>query len=93
MDLAKQLVSSLQNVLKTCGSVRISFSRRTQEKVGLLLLGHLTVRFNFFTSHVHLICELLLQVSDIIMKEFRTHPKVYIWDGEGIFTNEIGDIS
>nr|CAB3484469.1 unnamed protein product [Digitaria exilis] len=53
VGLAKQLVSSLQNVLKTCGSVRISFSRRTPEKM-----------------------------FDIILKEFRTHPKVYIWDGQ-----------
>lgn len=53
VDLAKQLVSSLHNVLKTCGSVRISFSRRTPQKV-----------------------------SDIILKEFSTHPKSYIWDGE-----------
>lgn len=91
MGLAKQLVSSLQNVLKTCGSVRISFSRRTPEKVGLL--GHLTVHFNFFTWPFHLISELLLQMSDIILKEFKTHPKVYIWDGQGIFTNKIGDVS
>ncbi|CAL5067628.1 unnamed protein product [Urochloa decumbens] len=53
VDLAKQLVSSLHNVLKTCGSVRISFSRRTPQKV-----------------------------SDLILKEFRAHPKVHIWDGE-----------
>lgn len=32
-DLAKQLVASLHNVLVSCGSVRISFSRRTPEKV------------------------------------------------------------
>ncbi|KAG2566114.1 hypothetical protein PVAP13_7NG212317 [Panicum virgatum] len=54
VDLAKQLVNSLHNVLKTCGSVRISFSRRTPQKV-----------------------------SDLILKEFSTHPKIYIWDGEG----------
>ncbi|KQJ82532.1 hypothetical protein BRADI_5g09491v3 [Brachypodium distachyon] len=53
VDLAKQLVSSLHKVLKTCGSVRISFSRRTPQKV-----------------------------SDLILKEFSTHPKFYIWDGE-----------
>uniref|UniRef100_K3Y7S3 Mitochondrial fission protein ELM1 n=1 Tax=Setaria italica TaxID=4555 RepID=K3Y7S3_SETIT len=53
LGLAKQLVSSLHNVLKTCGSVRISFSRRTPQKV-----------------------------SDLILKEFSTHPKIYIWDGE-----------
>ncbi|KAJ4793705.1 fission ELM1-like protein (DUF1022) [Rhynchospora pubera] len=52
-DLAKQLVASLHNVLKTCGSVRISFSRRTPRKV-----------------------------SDVIIKELGTHPKVYIWDGQ-----------
>ncbi|KAM0840659.1 hypothetical protein ACQ4PT_059515 [Festuca glaucescens] len=53
VELAKQLVSSLHNVVKTCGSVRISFSRRTPQKV-----------------------------SDLILKEFSTHPKFYIWDGE-----------
>ncbi|KAJ1270902.1 hypothetical protein BS78_06G086300 [Paspalum vaginatum] len=53
VDLAEQLVNSLHNVLKTCGSVRISFSRRTP-----------------------------LQISDVILKEFSTHPKIYIWDGE-----------
>ncbi|WVZ85555.1 hypothetical protein U9M48_032470 [Paspalum notatum var. saurae] len=53
VDLAKQLVNSLHNVLKTCGSVRISFSRRTP-----------------------------WQISDLILKEFSTHPKIYIWDGE-----------
>ncbi|KAE8651095.1 mitochondrial fission protein ELM1 isoform X2 [Cucumis sativus] len=54
VDLAKQLASMLQNVLWSCGSVRISFSRRTPEKV-----------------------------SKILVEEFKTHPKVYIWDGEG----------
>lgn len=32
-DLAKQLVASLHNVLSSCGSVKISFSRRTPKKV------------------------------------------------------------
>ncbi|XP_022862912.1 mitochondrial fission protein ELM1-like [Olea europaea var. sylvestris] len=32
-DLAKQLINSLHNVVTSCGSVRISFSRRTPEKV------------------------------------------------------------
>ncbi|TVU14621.1 hypothetical protein EJB05_38097, partial [Eragrostis curvula] len=53
LDLVKKLISSLHNVLKTCGSVRISFSRRTPRKM-----------------------------SDLILKEFSTHPKIYIWDGE-----------
>ncbi|PPD72779.1 hypothetical protein GOBAR_DD30321 [Gossypium barbadense] len=53
-DLAKQLIAMLQNVLWSCGSVRISFSRRTPEKV-----------------------------SKILLKEFSSNPKVYIWDGEG----------
>ncbi|KAF0891884.1 hypothetical protein E2562_011280 [Oryza meyeriana var. granulata] len=59
VGLAKQLISSLHDVLKTCGSVRISFSRRTPHKV-----------------------------SDLILKEFSSHPKVYIWDGEGSCQNE-----
>ncbi|KAK6144196.1 hypothetical protein DH2020_021016 [Rehmannia glutinosa] len=52
-DLAKQLTASLHNVLTSCGSVRISFSRRTPEKI-----------------------------SNMILKELGTHPKIYIWDGE-----------
>ena len=36
-DLAKELAAMLQNVLWSCGSVRISFSRRTPEKVLILL--------------------------------------------------------
>jgi len=33
VDLAKKLVVMLQNVLWSCGSIRISFSRRTPDKV------------------------------------------------------------
>ncbi|XP_078157290.1 fission ELM1-like protein (DUF1022) [Carex rostrata] len=40
-DLAKQLVASLHNVLKTCGSVRISFSRRTPKKVSDIITKEL----------------------------------------------------
>ncbi|XP_010245896.1 PREDICTED: mitochondrial fission protein ELM1 [Nelumbo nucifera] len=40
-DLAKQLASSVQNVLATCGSLRISFSRRTPQKVSDILLKEL----------------------------------------------------
>ncbi|CAN6586800.1 unnamed protein product [Malus baccata var. baccata] len=36
-DLAKHLVAMLQNVLWSCGSVRISFSRRTPEQVSRVL--------------------------------------------------------
>ncbi|XP_016652110.1 PREDICTED: mitochondrial fission protein ELM1 [Prunus mume] len=54
IDLGKRLAAMLQNVLWSCGCVRISFSRRTPEKL-----------------------------SRILMKEFSTNPKVYIWDGEG----------
>jgi mitochondrial fission protein ELM1 len=46
-DLAKQFVGSLHNVLKTCGSVRISFSRRTPQKVQaghILYLYHTSVQ-------------------------------------------------
>ncbi|KAG8064432.1 hypothetical protein GUJ93_ZPchr0004g40490 [Zizania palustris] len=38
VGLAKQLVCSLHNVLKTCGSIRISFSRRTPHMVSDLIL-------------------------------------------------------
>ena len=44
----------LQNVLWSCGTIRISFSRRTPAKI-----------------------------SNILVKEFATNPKVHIWDGEG----------
>ncbi|XP_043712740.1 mitochondrial fission protein ELM1-like [Telopea speciosissima] len=54
VDLARQLTSSIQNVLASCGSLRISFSRRTPQKV-----------------------------ANILIKELSSHPKVYIWDGEG----------
>lgn len=45
-DLANELTSSLHNVLPTCGSVRISFSRRTPKMVGCLSC------FNFSIFHV-----------------------------------------
>ncbi|KAM0001650.1 putative mitochondrial fission protein ELM1 [Helianthus debilis subsp. tardiflorus] len=38
-DLAKQLTESLMNVISTCGSVRISFSRRTPKQVSEILVG------------------------------------------------------
>ncbi|KAK1421560.1 hypothetical protein QVD17_23993 [Tagetes erecta] len=52
-DLARQLAASLRSVLPTCGSIRISFSRRTPQ-----------------------------QVSEILVREFHNHPRVYIWDGQ-----------
>jgi hypothetical protein len=36
VDLARQLITSLYNVLDSCGSVRISFSPRTPWKVWYL---------------------------------------------------------
>ncbi|XP_073154768.1 mitochondrial fission protein ELM1 [Henckelia pumila] len=36
-DLAKQLIASLHNVLTSCGSVRISFTRRTPVKVSKII--------------------------------------------------------
>ncbi|KAG2686668.1 hypothetical protein I3760_09G016800 [Carya illinoinensis] len=54
-DLANHLAARLQNVLWSCGTVRISFSRRTPEKV-----------------------------SNILVREFTSNPKVFIWDdGKG----------
>ncbi|KAL6563680.1 serine/threonine protein kinase [Orobanche gracilis] len=41
IDLAKQLTVSLHNVLTSCGSVRISFSRRTPEKISNYILKKL----------------------------------------------------
>ncbi|XP_057513576.1 mitochondrial fission protein ELM1-like isoform X2 [Actinidia eriantha] len=40
-DLAKQLTDSLQNVLWSCGSLRISLSRRTPKKVSDILVKEL----------------------------------------------------
>ncbi|KAM7496952.1 hypothetical protein LguiA_021366 [Lonicera macranthoides] len=40
-DLAKQLTDSLSNVLASCGSLRISFSRRTPEKVSKIVMKEL----------------------------------------------------
>ncbi|XP_024980744.1 mitochondrial fission protein ELM1 isoform X1 [Cynara cardunculus var. scolymus] len=37
MDLAKQLTTYLRDVLDSCGSVRISFSRRTPDKVAAIV--------------------------------------------------------
>lgn len=44
LDLAKQLASYLHNVLTSCGSLRISFSRRTPQKVSNLI-------FREFSNH------------------------------------------
>ncbi|KAL4292747.1 hypothetical protein HN51_043104 [Arachis hypogaea] len=41
VDLAKQLAASLLNVLASCGSVRISFSERTPQKVSDTILKEL----------------------------------------------------
>ncbi|ONK77592.1 uncharacterized protein A4U43_C02F8230 [Asparagus officinalis] len=40
-DLAKQLAGSLHGVLASCGSVRVSFSRRTPEKISDIILREL----------------------------------------------------
>ncbi|MCD7467488.1 serine/threonine protein kinase [Datura stramonium] len=40
-DLVKQLTASLHNVLASCGSVRISFSRRTPEKHSKIVVKEL----------------------------------------------------
>ncbi|XP_047316667.1 mitochondrial fission protein ELM1-like [Impatiens glandulifera] len=41
LDLAKQLVASLHNVLVGCGSVRISFSKRTPKKISSFIIKDL----------------------------------------------------
>ncbi|XP_074289366.1 mitochondrial fission protein ELM1-like [Silene latifolia] len=41
VDLARQLIAYLKNALLTCGTVRISFSRRTPEKVFKLIMKEL----------------------------------------------------
>jgi len=77
VDLAKQLITSLYNVLDSCGSVRISFSRRTPWKVWYLAVFSIIQVGRLDSSTV------CLQVADIVFKEFAGHPKVYIWNGEG----------
>ncbi|GAY33043.1 hypothetical protein CUMW_005330 [Citrus unshiu] len=39
VDLAKQLTAMLQGVIWSCGSVRVSFSRRTPEKVAKIIVN------------------------------------------------------
>lgn len=39
MDLAKQLTAMLQGVIWSCGIVRVSFSRRTPEKVAKIIVN------------------------------------------------------
>ncbi|KAL6634494.1 hypothetical protein ACP70R_027165 [Stipagrostis hirtigluma subsp. patula] len=41
VDLARQLITSLDNVLDSCGSVIISFSRRTPKKVADIIIKEL----------------------------------------------------
>ncbi|XP_061343872.1 mitochondrial fission protein ELM1 isoform X2 [Gastrolobium bilobum] len=41
VDLAKQLAASLHSVLVSCGSVRISFSERTPQKVSNIIVNEL----------------------------------------------------
>ncbi|KAK6926548.1 Mitochondrial fission protein ELM1-like [Dillenia turbinata] len=41
VDLAKQLTDALHNILGSCGSVRISFSRRTPNKISSVILKEL----------------------------------------------------
>lgn len=40
-DLARQLTAYLQNILLSCGTVRISFSKRTPEKVSKIIVKEL----------------------------------------------------
>jgi mitochondrial fission protein ELM1 len=42
VDLAKQLCGMLQSILWSCGSLRISFSRRTPKKVVEVITGELS---------------------------------------------------
>lgn len=53
-DLAKQLIESLHNVLTSCGSVRISFSRRTPEKVRQTPVSNF-YHFQVITSICHIL--------------------------------------
>jgi len=58
--------------------VRVSFSRRTPEKVFCLCICGLQ-----FLISKHSTFFIFLKVSRIIVKELGDHPKVLIWDGEG----------
>jgi len=81
-DLAKQLTTCLLSVFVSCGSVRISFSDGTPEKV---LPADTQVSNKYFILSGTLIpCAFhQQQVSYVITKELGNNPKVYIWDGQG----------
>lgn len=80
VDLAKQLCGMLQSVLWSCGSVRISFSRRTPKKVSTSFF-----RISRSCGAVgHHIFSIFLQVVEIITGELSSNSKVYIWDGKGV---------
>jgi len=82
-DLAKQLTGSLHSVLPSCGSVRVSFSRRTPQKVvslSSIIPVCMWLLSLFLISNVHVYCR---QVSDIILRELGDQPNVYVWDGKG----------
>lgn len=85
-DLAKQLVASLLSVLTSCGSVRISFTEKTPQKVWLILTllkilspGNTSDFYSLFLPSLRS----FKQVANIITKELGNDPKVYIWDGQG----------
>lgn len=84
VDLAKQLIASLLNVLSTCGSLRVSFSRRTPKQVcysgfsfsiwliDLKLVTALVNRYQTFSS-VNL--EVILKFTFGMVK-----IQIHIWD-------------
>ncbi|KAK6944069.1 Mitochondrial fission protein ELM1-like [Dillenia turbinata] len=82
IDLAKKLTAAIKNVLWSCGSIRISFSRRTPQKVGCLsqsiVYSSQRKQYKWMPSK----STLLEQVYKILLNEFVNHPKIYIWNGE-----------
>ena len=86
-DLAKQLVASLLSVLASCGSVRISFTEKTPQKVWPIIkfLKQIISSSNTFISYSLFLSSMwsFKQVAKIIVKELGNNPKVYIWDGQG----------
>ncbi|KAG2406221.1 Mitochondrial fission protein [Vigna angularis] len=82
VDLVKKLVVMLQSVMWSCGSIRISFSRRTPDKFWLQTMSSLLV-VHLFDLVLAMACINDVAWGKILVKEFSTNPKVQIWDGEG----------
>lgn len=71
-------------MLASCGSVIVSFSRRTPKKVGYRFSFNYLIFVNF-AKHYDTISGECQQVVDIVKRDLDGHSNIYIWDGEGNF--------